>query len=67
MLFRSAVLEVEDDGVGFDPAAASRLGRGVSGLASRARELGGTFTAESHPGRSLVRAEYPCPVPSPRA
>ena len=51
-------LTIEDDGRGFDPAAATRgqMGRlrggfGLKGLAERARQLGGTFHLQSAPGR----------------
>lgn len=47
-----AILRVEDDGVGFDPAR--RLGSGHFGLANlrgRAAGIGGTLTIESDPNR----------------
>ncbi len=40
------VLEVTDDGCGFDPAAVER-GLGLTGMAERTRLLGGQFTLES--------------------
>jgi PAS domain S-box-containing protein len=44
-------LEIEDDGVGFDPAAARRGGgMGLLGIEERVRQIKGTFTIESAPG-----------------
>jgi signal transduction histidine kinase/ligand-binding sensor domain-containing protein len=46
----AAVLEIADDGVGFDPATAGdRGGMGLRGMAERAEELGGRLTVESKP------------------
>ena len=42
-------LDIVDDGVGFDPDAAS-VGFGLPGMASRVRELGGRFAVESSAG-----------------
>ena len=52
------VLDVADDGRGFDPAAA-RDGDGVRGhglpaIRTRTRQLGGTLTVESAPGEGTV-------------
>jgi signal transduction histidine kinase len=44
---------VQDDGQGFDPGEATRLGRGSFGLQSmreRAESMGGSFDVESRPG-----------------
>ena len=45
-------LEVEDDGVGFDPSAqaASRSAWGLLGMQERAELLGGQFDLRTHPG-----------------
>lgn len=43
------VLEVADDGRGFDPARAD-AGHGLAGLRARAARLGGQFTIDSAPG-----------------
>lgn len=45
-------LAVEDDGRGFDAAAAPERGRyGIAGMKERARLAGGTLSVESAPGR----------------
>jgi two-component system, NarL family, sensor histidine kinase DevS len=54
-----AVLEIDDDGVGFDPATVTG-GMGLVNLAERAIALGGSFDVESVPGEgTLVRATIP--------
>lgn len=51
---------VEDDGVGFDPAAAASS-LGLRGMAERARLVGGTVTFDSAPGQgTTVTLEAPC-------
>lgn len=54
-------LTVEDDGIGFDPAAAPGVEEGHFGLAfmqQRARHLNGHLTIDSRPGRgTIVRFE----------
>ncbi|MEO7443103.1 MAG: ATP-binding protein [Acidimicrobiales bacterium] len=47
------VLEVTDDGHGFDPDTVRR-GRGLSNLRSRAESLGGVFRLEAAPGRGTT-------------
>ena len=48
---RTAVLEIADDGVGFDLAAAQEGGGlGLRGMAERAEQLGGRLTVNSEPG-----------------
>jgi signal transduction histidine kinase len=50
-----AVLEVDDDGRGFDPET-NRRGDGLANVESRARALGGNVSIESAPGKgSTVR------------
>ena len=44
-------IEIEDDGVGFDPQTAPTYSRGLVGMRERAELLGGTFRIESHIGR----------------
>lgn len=56
------VLEVTDDGRGFDPEAAAVRARhlGLTSMEERSRALGGTLTIDSAPGRgTTVRAEVP--------
>jgi signal transduction histidine kinase len=45
-----AVLEVDDDGRGFDPAAATGTGQGLRNLTERAERLGGQAQIHSTPG-----------------
>ena len=54
------LLEVSDDGRGFDPAA-PRIGHfGLESMRSRAAEVGGVLTISSKPGLgTVVRAEVP--------
>jgi signal transduction histidine kinase len=46
------VLTVDDDGVGFEPAASEVRGRrlGLTSMEERARALGGALTIDSRPG-----------------
>ncbi|MBI2518721.1 MAG: hypothetical protein HYV95_17740 [Opitutae bacterium] len=46
-----AVLEVRDNGNGFDPAQRTGTGRGLVNLATRATEMSATLQIESSPGR----------------
>jgi signal transduction histidine kinase len=60
----TAIVEVRDDGVGFDPAAAGTKGTGRGfGLAAahaRLKTFGGTLTIDSAPGRGTrIRAALP--------
>ncbi len=53
---RQACMEIQDDGVGFNPGKAlaednSRRGWGLLGMQERAALLGGQFVIESEPGR----------------
>ena len=48
---KSIVLQIADDGVGFDPAAVrDRGGAGLRGMAERVEQLGGQLRIESEPG-----------------
>jgi signal transduction histidine kinase len=54
------VLQVIDDGCGFDPAEGHPGHFGLESMRSRARELGGILTISRRPGRgTLVRVETP--------
>lgn len=55
------VLEIADDGQGFDPEAGSnRGGMGLTTMRERARQMGGTLTIESAPGQgTTVRVSVP--------
>jgi signal transduction histidine kinase len=53
-----AVLEVSDDGVGFEPSLRGGNGFGLPGMRERAERLGGTLQIESAPGAgTCVRVE----------
>ncbi|MEU3896359.1 sensor histidine kinase [Streptomyces sp. NPDC045251] len=59
LLDDQAVLDVTDDGQGFDPAAfpdapAGVRGHGLPAMRARLRQLGGTLTVESAPGEGTV-------------
>jgi signal transduction histidine kinase len=53
------ILEVSDDGAGFDPVTArDKGGLGLRGIAERVAQLGGRLSVESRPGAgTLVRVE----------
>ena len=56
----SAILEVADDGVGFEPSLRNDGGFGLRGMHERAARLGGTLQVESAPGQGTrVRVEAP--------
>jgi signal transduction histidine kinase/ligand-binding sensor domain-containing protein len=57
----AAILEVVDNGVGFDPASALKCGGlGLRGMDERAQQLRGTLTVESQPGNGTrVTARVP--------
>lgn len=64
------LLDVRDDGSGFDPAAppegATRLrGHGLPAMRARLRQLGGTLTVESAPGEGTVLSAA-VPLEGPR-
>ena len=59
LLDDEVVLDVTDDGLGFDPAEPSGAGTGVRGhglpaMRARLRGLGGTLTVESAPGEGTA-------------
>jgi GAF domain-containing protein len=54
------VLEVDDDGRGFDPAGPTGTGQGLRNLRERAERLGGRAEIASHPGQGTrVRVTIP--------
>jgi signal transduction histidine kinase len=54
-------IEIDDDGVGFDPDDARQGGHGLVNMAARAEEMGGTLTIVSSPGRGTrIVVEVPC-------
>lgn len=58
------VLEITDDGQGFDPeAAGQKSGMGLVSMGERARQMGGTLTIESAPGQgTTVTVRVPAPL-----
>jgi signal transduction histidine kinase len=59
-------VEVEDRGVGFDPATINDGHFGVAGILERARLLGGTAAIESRPGAGTrIVVELPIVLQSP--
>jgi signal transduction histidine kinase len=61
------VLEVTDDGKGFDPAAPAGRGLGLASMRQRAQAAGGTVAVTSAPGRgTTVRLTVPLDGPGRR-
>jgi signal transduction histidine kinase len=58
-------LEVEDDGIGFDPAAPRRGGQGLRNLAERAALCGGTLALDTRiGGPTTLRVALPTGLPA---
>lgn len=56
----AAVLEIEDNGKGFDPSIIGERGQGLLNLRARAEALGGDLAIDSAPGRgSRLRIRIP--------
>ena len=54
------VLEIDDDGRGFNPSRSSSQGQGLRNMRERVEAIGGTFSIESSPaGGTTVRIELP--------
>lgn len=47
----TVVLEISDDGTGFDPKAPGRSGVGLASMTARAKEMGGALDIQSVPGK----------------
>jgi signal transduction histidine kinase len=59
---RAVIVVVEDDGVGFDPAAADEEGLGIVGMRERVGLVGGRLFIESTTGAgTTLVAEVPLP------
>lgn len=59
------VLEISDDGIGFDPNAIPKDRYGVDGIRERARLFGGGATIESSPGQgTLWTVKLPFEIPA---
>jgi signal transduction histidine kinase len=69
---RDLVIDIQDDGRGFDPAAVatspdSQRGLGLMGMRERMELVGGTVKVDSAPGRgTYVSVRVPVPVGVPR-
>jgi signal transduction histidine kinase len=60
------LVEIRDDGLGFDPTARHPGHFGLDSMRSRAAEIGGRLTIDSTPGRgTVVRAEVSANGDSP--
>ncbi len=56
----SALVEIEDDGIGFDPAATPAASHGLEGMQYRVESQGGSFTIDSARDRGThIRATLP--------
>ena len=60
-----AILEVDDDGQGFDPGAVSGQGHGLRNLAQRAESLGGRLDIRADAGGTVVRVRLPLGIALP--
>ncbi len=59
------LLNITDDGRGFDPHAAAGTGNGLANFRKRAERVGGTFTLESTIGKgTTIRFEAPLVAPT---
>ena len=54
------MLQLADDGIGFDSAATSnRGGMGLTGMAERVEQFGGQLVVDSEPGRGTeIKVEW---------
>jgi signal transduction histidine kinase len=60
------MVEVSDDGPGFDPVAAASKGRfGLHGMRQRVEVVGGVFEVQSAPGHgTVIRITLPHTTPA---
>jgi signal transduction histidine kinase len=59
---QGGALTIQDDGCGFDLAAANRSGLGMRTMDDRARVIGGSLNVQSAPnGGTIVRCLFPIP------
>jgi signal transduction histidine kinase len=55
-----ALLDIRDDGIGFDPGTSGHEGYGIEGMRRRLRRVGGTLEVESAPGEgTAINATVP--------
>lgn len=59
VLLRPGLLEVRDDGGGFDTATESRDGLGLASMRDRASSVGGALTIDSSATGTVIRLEVP--------
>ena len=58
------VLDIKDDGRGFDPETVAKLGFGVRNMSDRAKEIGAAFSLQSYPGQGTqIQVVWPEPPP----
>jgi signal transduction histidine kinase len=50
----SVMIEISDDGIGFDPATPRRGGRGLENMRSRAGSIGGALELDTLPGKGVT-------------
>lgn len=59
------LLEIEDDGIGFEPARLGNARHGLAGMAHRVQMFSGRLSLQSAPGKGTsVRAAIPIPSPT---
>jgi signal transduction histidine kinase len=55
----AAVMQIRDDGAGFQPDLAPQGGMGLENMKARAQALGGQLTIDSRPGATRITARIP--------
>ena len=62
------LVEIEDQGGGFDPQAVSQSHFGLEGIRQRARLFGGSAVVDAAPGRGTsIRVDLPCLPDAPES